>query len=836
MKKQIILFGLLLLSLLGFSQKVELNEQEHPLSEIIITICEKYQLQYSLNENTLADIKVTASGSFDSPEKAFDYLLKKVPVAYSRVGDVYLFYEQQAPKEQVSYRLSGHFSDQFNSELLPYTHLSINDRGLVTDQTGSFSITANDSLFHLQASYLGYHLLDTVVVAGMNQQFFIVPTSFKLQEIKVVSSPVIRSLQVGQQPGVMRLNHQVARYLPGNGDHSVFNLLRLQPGVLAAGEQSNDLVIWGSYEGQSQILFDGMTLFAMKNFNDNISTVNPFIAKDIQVLKGAYGAEFGGRVGGMVNITGIDGDRKATRLKLSLNNMTVNGMISVPVGKKAAFTAAFRQTYYELYDSKQLIFSSGRGENSGGSMDRMIYPDYTFRDLNLKFAGTNKAGDHYGISAVMGEDRFSYLLDLESEHSRYDYEDHEHNRQLGVSAYYQKKWAGGSRTKWQVAYSGLSKEIRNLRQIGRWQEGHQGKGPGGGFSDVSNEDSRIENEVAELIAKMEHRFAVGAANQFLAGVSWVLNPVSFQQDSFDITTAKQELDGERINGYLQDAVSLSSWLNLKLGLRANYSPSLEQFFWQPRLSATADFTRNLRMNLAAGMHNQFITRSSMVDADGNYHYWWSVSNAQDVPVLESLHSLVGLTFQDHGFTFSLEAYQKHTTGLTRFVDGELTFGLYEGESKSKGLDCFVKQDFMGHSAWISYSLSQTLERFDYFETADYQRALHDQRHELKGALLLNFKAWHASASYVYGSGFPDPRLQRDDGSLYAYQRLDLGLAYSWSTQRLGLEAGVSLLNVLDYTNLKYSNFIILPEDQDVSVSLQAEAIPFTPTIFLYVSF
>lgn len=71
-------------------------------------------------------------------------------------------------------------------------------------------------------------------------------------------------------------------------------------------------------------------------------------------------------------------------------------------------------------------------------MDRMIYPDYTFRDLNLKFAGTNKAGDHYGISAVMGEDRFSYLLDVESEHSRYDYEDHEHNRQLGVSAYYQK--------------------------------------------------------------------------------------------------------------------------------------------------------------------------------------------------------------------------------------------------------------------------------------------------------------------------------------------------------------------------------------------------------------
>ena len=76
----------------------------------------------------------------------------------------------------------------------------------------------------------------------------------------------------------------------------MFNLLRLQPGILAAGEQSNDLIIRGSYEGQSQVLFDGFTLFGMKNFNDNISAVNPFMAKDIRLMKGGFPAELGGRV------------------------------------------------------------------------------------------------------------------------------------------------------------------------------------------------------------------------------------------------------------------------------------------------------------------------------------------------------------------------------------------------------------------------------------------------------------------------------------------------------------------------------------------------------------
>ena len=69
----------------------------------------------------------------------------------------------------------------------------------------------------------------------------------------------------------------------------------------------------------------------MKNFNDNITAVNPFMAKDIKVLKGAFGAEYGERVGGIVDITGSEGSRGAPSARFCINNMTMNGIGSVPV-------------------------------------------------------------------------------------------------------------------------------------------------------------------------------------------------------------------------------------------------------------------------------------------------------------------------------------------------------------------------------------------------------------------------------------------------------------------------------------------------------------------------
>ena len=825
------------------AQKLELVFQNKPLNEVFIELRDQYNLQFSFDDSSLSKFLVTAEHEFESPEKALDFLLKDLPLAYEKSGAVFLIYpfivtRTAAPLVR-NYRLAGQFSDKETKESLPYTQVLINGHGQMTDQKGNFSYLSNsDSAFHVQASYLGYYLLDTLVSAGVQQSFFLTPSMYKIDEIKVEGKKVVKSLQVGNTAGVMRLNHQVAGYLPGNGDNSVFNLLRLQPGVLAAGEQSNDLIIWGSYEGQSQVLFDGFALFGMKNFNDNISAVNPFMAKDIQVMKGGYSAEYGERVGGLVNITGTDGDVDDLHVKLNLNNMTMNGFVSIPIAKKAALVMAVRQTYYELYDPTNISLST-RGR-AGNLVDRNLYPDYNFRDLNLKFSGETDNGDSYSLSFLQGKDRFSYSLEYETQRSNLLYEDKESNRQIGFSGRYNKGWKSGARTELTLAYSELDTETGNIHQTGGGQtSGGSGNGNGGTDSSgtwQTSVDDFNQNKVTEAKVDLQNHVSISSTHKLGFGGSYYYNQVHFMEDSFQVNLVDQQIDASRVGGYLEDHFSPGSDLQITAGIRTEYPIAVGKLYVQPRILGTANLNDYMKVNSAWGIYNQYIARSSVVDGLGNYRYLWAVCDNEDIPVLNARHAVVGFTYNKGDFTFSIEAFDKKTDGLTRYVEDMGLSSLYEGKSKSKGLDLFLKQDFKGHSFWVAYTLSQTLEHFTYFSTDHYQRALHDQRHELKAAALIKLKPFFFSANYVYGSGFPDPLLINDENYERDYHRLDVSAVYRFNMKKYSLEAGVSILNVFNYENIKYDNFIRVPDDQDVTLNLHAEAVPFTPTMFLNFSF
>ena len=149
------------------------------------------------------------------------------------------------------------------------------------------------------------------------------------------------------------------------------------------------------------------------------------------------------------------------------------------------------------------------------------------------------------------------------------------------------------------------------------------------------------------------------------------------------------------------------------------------------------------------------------------------------------------------------------------------------------MDFFVKKEFRNQTIWISYTLSKTLEHFPYFSTNEYIPAMHDQRHELKLAGLARIKSFHFSANWVFGSGFPDPE-QLPDVIDYTdfYSRLDAAAIYSFHVRKIQLDAGFSVLNILNRENIRYSNYTRIPTDEINSVSLYAEAVPVTPTIFL----
>lgn len=823
-----ILLSLYFISLFAsaLSQEIRIYCYDKPLNEILIELRDSANLMVSFNHELLSGYRLSLDKQFSSVSDALDYLLKGLPLEYDFINGVYIIYPATIKVRPKNYLLSGRIYDKTNLETLPFSSILVNDNGFISDARGAFSYSSStDSVFRIKISYLGYYLLDTIVPAGINHNFKLIPSVIALEPIIIESSTIVKTIQTGTTPGISSLNHKIAYYLPGNGDNSIFNLLRLQPGILAAGEQSTDLMIWGSYEGQSHYVFDGFTLYGMKNFNDNISAINPFMAKDIKVMKGGYSSEYGERVGGIVDITGIDGNRLSPSARLCINNTTLNGFMSVPFKKESALIAACRQTYYDLYDPLKLPSRTTGNLKKTGETDYYAYPDYKFRDLNLKFSGNGETS-HYYLSIYGGRDYFDYSFYQKIHPNIISLDYTEDNLQLGTSAFYGLTWKDRITTNLTVSYSSL--------QTDRDQEKTVEKTVGNQTYYSFNE--QYKSILEEINSRIDNKISVNENHDMDAGLGFICYSLS-QDGIYQDTSLREDTHLHVPYIYLQDNIRFHKRISLKPGIRADFHSISGKIYFQPRISAMYRISDHFRLNSAVGMYNQFVSKNMIMDESGNYNFEWSICNGSDIPVLSSGNITMGLSFSRNDYLVSMEGYLRNTSGMIRTIEIKKDITSYQGNAKTRGLDFFIKKEFKDQTFWISYTLSKTEEHFPYFAPEEYVPPIHDQRHEIKFAGLTKFRSLHFSANYVYGSGFPDPDLLPSETVyLQPYNRLDASVIYRFSTRKIHLDAGISVLNVLNTENIKFSNYTRIPTDETNTVSIYAESVPFTPTLFLHLHY
>lgn len=811
------------------AQEVRVDVDHEPLNLVLMSLAREQGIQLSFDDALLATYHISLHRDFQSGQEAIDFLLLDLPLSSVTEGKVLIIYPVPETIEAPVYRLTGCVVDQLSREPLPYTHLLINGFGLVADQGGNFSWSSRqDSLFKLQSSYLGYFILDTMLMSGARHTVGLLPSYIGLGEVLIEGHKVERSGQAGEEAGQIRLNHKIAYRLPGNGDNAVFNFLRLQPGILAAGEQSSEMIIWGSYSGHSQLLFDGFTVFGLKNFNDNISFVNPYMSKDIKVMKGGYAAEYGDRVGGIVEVTGIQGNTQKPSINLNINNMTVNGMASIPIQNRASLTFAYRHTYYNLADSDDLGIMI-RGQNGPQQADISVFPDYQFRDFNIKYAGSTETGDSYFLSLYDGRDSYSYEIDQERNQVRINQEAHEENRQLGGSLFYGKVWKNGNTSQLNLSTSGLYNEQNEKLEINRKLDG----------SALAGDEVAFSNTIFETCLKNKNTFFISDRHKVVGGFNYTHNYLLFQADSASDFSSYSESNAHRLTAFAQDEWRISRGLIVTPGIRVDYPLNRGKVYVQPRLKASVDLSPALRINAAWGLYRQFISETSLIDDLGNYRYFWALCDNDEVPVLKSTHLVGGISFRKDGLTISVEGFYKTTSGISRYISNprQNLSGSFQGEARVYGTDFLLKKYFGKHEMWASYTLSKTEEYFSYFPWEGFRYAPQDQRHEVKAAMLMNFHPFYLSANYVYGSGFPDRApVPQEVFERHRYSRLDASLIYRYALKGYHFEAGISILNLLNTENIKYSNLIKVPESQSASLSIYAEAVPFTPTIYLNLSF
>ncbi|HBY01632.1 MAG TPA: hypothetical protein DEG92_03685 [Rikenellaceae bacterium] len=779
---------------------------KYPLSDLLIIIRDQAPLSLSFNQGELSRYKVTVDSTFTDGLSAIRYLVKELPLNVNIVNGVIVI----SPKVD-AYIIGGIISDKESGERLPFANILFDNRVYISDENGYFRLPAKHSEgLRYSFRYLGYRQVDTTLSPGTGRIIFLKSTRLEIKELLFEDYETGKALQIGDVSGVIRINHAIAQYLPGNGDNSVFNLLRLMPGIRATGEPSG-LSVWGSRPGESSVVFDGSRLFSMSGFNEQISSINPYMVKEIRLMKGGYGPQYGNQTGGIAEIVGINGNRTKPEFKLNLNNLTANLFGSVPVGKRATVSAAYRQTYYDLYDVNVLnpygkrgeIQTSGNGNSSNpGNNQESIYitPDYNFRDANLKLSGDLSDNSRYYISLYGASDKFKYSISGEE----FSLDAFELNNQISASAGFDKNWKDGSSSGINFKYSALDNNSSKAVRLNKEN-----------YYTIDTDNIGTETGV-----KIRHSFTVLSINNIEAGIG-----ADNFSDVFNDSTSKEN----KFNFYINDNINLRK-LSLHLGLRGDvYNQKL---YLQPRFSLKYNLLENLSLGASWGIYNQFFGKVPIIYDKIAPALIWKVLGKENYPVMNSIHSIISFSYSSKEWLISLEGFNKNNKGLTQIIRSGNTTAVENGQSDIAGADLFLKWEKKGSQVFGAFSLAKMTETYD----TKLERTRSSNPLEIKLGALLNLNPFFFSASFVYGSGYLNSfgigRYSNLGGEVYS--RFDVSATYSFKIKKSKFRTGLSVLNVFNTSNAKTLDILPSPNKagQNMFLNLYSESIPFTPTLYL----
>lgn len=800
----------------SYTQTILLDYQEELLNEILLDLNDRYDVQVSINSKLSNACSITVKASFGSMDLALKALGEKCGLEVIRIGSVYTFrtIEASIPVaeiDQVSYLYQGVLVEIGSDEPLPFAIVSTPDRDLVTDENGRFSFKSLAEVQNVRLRSLGYQDADTLLRHGDVLKISLSPKSKALDEVVVIGdrgkAPITN---IGEKSGYIQLNDVNNNLVPGLSDNLVFNNLRQYPGIMAAGESIADFVIWGSYAGQNHVVYDGISLFNSWGINDDMGRINPFMIKHVEVYKGGYNVPYGDRVGGVVLIDGKSGNPNQFEAGLNLTNQLLSGYVNIPMLKgAAALQLAGRRTLSESLDL---------AADFDDDLD-LIVPKYDYNDLNVKFSARLSSRDLVEVSSVLSEDSYSGTLRTRDNQVFFRSIDL-NSEQTGSSLKYIRDWPSGGLSSLVISRSKYTPELTTNYFVNR-----------NVFSPVIELREDVwRNPILESRSRFTHTFAAVKGHQLQVNLEYVNNQADFSSSESDGIVDSRSEELGRVSLYAQDQIQWTDKFSMQIGLKADVPSAGSKAYWQPRVNGQLDFTKRWNVHFGWGLYNQFISRNSVIDELGNRADVWQVANTTTIPVLEAMHSVLGLGFQTDDFELSLEGYNKTTSGFTRyFVNRRGVSIIGIGDARTRGIDLFARKHVNRHVFWLSYSLSKSEERFgNGVVTSAYRLAPQDQQHELKAAAIFDFSPFQLSLTNVYGSGFSDNIFVRSREEFTPYWRTDLAIQRQFKAGETTLEAGLSILNLFNRRNLRLNQSISVPNG-DV---FNTVGIPFTPTLFI----
>lgn len=538
---------------------------------------------------------------------------------------------------------------------------------------------------------------------------------FKMNEVTVRADPYARDRAV--QPGFVQLGVKELQKAPGAVEQDVIRSLQLLPGVSAASDFSSGLYVRGGGPDQTLVLLDDTPVYNPTHAFGFFSTFNSDAVRDVTLYKSAYPAQYGGRLGSVLDVNNREGDRQ--KLK----------------GTGGASIIAARLTLERPIDDGSVIFSARRtyldpilsALRKGGNE----IPSFYFYDFNARVNRALGARDNLVISAYHGRD------DL--------------NLDLDTGSFVNLNWGN-------TTVTGSLNHVFSPTLLGRlvaYGSDYSSDTKVSFFDTPATFTNAIRDiglkSSLEWTGVARHRLEFGiSGNRYRFGLSQEFN----QTDSPDLR--------ERPNGgaaWLQDEWTPNERTTIRGGLRGNVFGQGGRFSLEPRLSASRALGDHWRIKGGAGSYSQYLQLVSTEGFSGT-DFW--VPTDRTIAPGRSYQVTTGVEWEPaRRWQLSAETYYTKLKGLVQLDDrrsgdaeGTTSQDIFRagGTGYATGLELFAQKRTGALTGWVGYTLGYSRRTFAEVNGGKSFPPKYDRRHDLKLVADLKRGKWTYGAALLYATG------------------------------------------------------------------------------------
>ena len=598
----------------------------------------------------------------------------------------------------------------------------------------------------------------------------------------------------------VNISPKMLNMLPSlSGEIDVFKSLQLLPGVKVASEMSSGIYVRGGSPDQNLTLVDGTMLYNPSHLGNIASTFNTYALNDVKLIKGAFPAEYGGRLSSVLDVKLREGTNEREKGVIGIGTIMSHATLEGPITDKLTYIVSSRIMYY---DQLQEVFQK-----------ESVTPRNNFFDMNTKLNYKFSKEQNIAINFMYNKDNiYSPPVNL-----GFDYKTNWSNMNLSAN------WLTMNENSY-ILQSNFSfikyKFTSSLNDLTNSIESDY-------FSSSDLQDISVEQDVDLTISD---EFTIKSGYEFIYHQYQLVNWIVYHSVLETSPDHFENHNSYEFAYFLQSQWQPFGFINTNFGVRIYKFSNLSDVKFEPRLSMSIAFSDNFLLKGAYAEAHQFLHLILRNDIRMPTDLWYPSTG--NIEPSFSRQSVAGfdIYFGEKVYLFSVEAYYKDFENIYEFRDmpfysvkNPIENNFTKGIGEAYGVEFFLNKRSGRISGWLGYTISWTKRLFSELNTGKIFPPQYDRLHDISFVLtyeIMKNLSLGITWSYSTGSGMTMPTgkyyftnseidgienqnvnySSRNEYNLPDYHKMDLNIKYSTTMFSLPTDFFINIYNLYNQSN------------------------------------